>query len=134
MNDALVRVEHTEIEVAVDFERQEKTSSYLQLIVGKRYRRRSVSAIGAQFLQQLSGPNIVCYYASKVFAQIGTSGTEAKLLASGIGSALLLIATVSFNPMVVYYGRRKHLIIEPFVMGICLCSLDLPQRGAQIDT
>lgn len=120
--NASVRAELAAIQVAINFEQQlqDKTPSYLQLIVHKRYRRRTALAVGAQFLQQLSGPNIVLYYASKVFAQTGTSGTEATLLANGIGGALLLAATFSLNLLIDFYGRRKPLIIGPFLMGICL--------------
>ncbi|CAK7205459.1 high affinity glucose transporter [Sporothrix eucalyptigena] len=117
-----VRAELSEIQVAIDFEKQlqDKTPSYFQLAFSKRYRRRTALAVGGQFLQQLSGPNIVLYYASKVFAQTGTSGTEATLLANGIGSALLLVATLSLNIMIDFYGRRKPLIAGPFLMGVCL--------------
>ncbi|KAI7083093.1 hypothetical protein KC356_g7826 [Hortaea werneckii] len=121
-DDTYVQTELSEIQAAVDYENQtqQKAPSYVQLIFSRRYRRRTALALGAQFLQQMSGVNIVLYYASKVFAQTGASGTQATLLANGISGALLLVSTLSLNIMIDYYGRRKPLIIGPFLMGTCL--------------
>lgn len=120
--NAFVQTEFQEIIVAVEYEREMKSStpSYFQLIFSKKYRRRTALGVGAQFLQQVSGPNIVLYYASKVFAQTGASGTQATLLANGIGSALLFAASLHLNIMMDTYGRRKPLIFGPFAMGVCL--------------
>lgn len=108
-----------EIEVLVSFELNTPTPSYAKLFTAEKYRRRTALAMGVQFLQQISGPNIVLYYASKVFAQTGRTGTSATLLANGINSALLLVASVSLTIMTDHYGRRKPLILGPFLMGLC---------------
>lgn len=62
-DNEFVNAEFNEIQVAVeyDLEMSNKSPSYFQLIFGKKYRRRTALGIGAQFLQQISGPNIVLY-------------------------------------------------------------------------
>lgn len=70
----------------------------------------------------LQNPVLTChsYYASKVFAQTGTVGTQATLLANGIGGAILFVSSLQLNIMMDKYGRRKPLIFGPFAMGVCL--------------
>lgn len=119
-NDPVVRSEFEEIRVIVNLEKTHKEPSYLTLLFGKDYRRRSALAIGLQCMQQLSGANIVLYYAAKVFAQTGRQGETATLLANGISSALLLVGTVSLTVMIDYYGRRKPIFLGPLCMGVCL--------------
>ncbi|PYH33725.1 sugar transporter [Aspergillus neoniger CBS 115656] len=83
-------------------------------------RRRTALAMGLQFMQNISGVNIVFYYAAKVFAQTGRTGTQAAMLANGIGSSIFLVASFSLTVMIDRYGRRKPLIIGPSLMGICM--------------
>ena len=115
-----VTAELSEIQIAVEFEKGQKTPSYFTLLFNKKYRRRTALGMGAQFLQQISGVNIVLYYASKVFAQSGANGTSAVLLANGISGALLFVSSLHLNIMMDKYGRRKPLIGGPFAMGVCL--------------
>jgi sugar porter (SP) family MFS transporter len=119
-DDAYVQSEYEEIRVVVAFERGVPPPSYFGLIFGKQYRRRTALGMGLQFMQQITGVNIVLYYAAKVFAQTGRTGTSAALLANGISSALLLVSTFSLTVMADKYGRRKPIMIGPVCMGICL--------------
>lgn len=116
----VVQSEFEEIRVVVEYERGLPTPSYLTLLFGKQYRRRTALAMGLQFMQQMTGVNIILYYAAKVFAQTGRSGTSAALLSNGIESALFLVASVSLTLLMDYYGRRKPIIIGPFLMGVCM--------------
>lgn len=119
-DNSFVKAELSEIQIAVEFEKGQSTPSYFQLLFTKKYRRRTALGMGAQFLQQISGINIILYYASKVFAQSGASGTSAVLLANGISGALLFVSSLQLNIMMDTYGRRKPLIGGPFAMGVCL--------------
>lgn len=116
----IVQSEFEEIRVVVEYERGLPTPSYIALLFGKQYRRRTALAMGLQFMQQITGVNIILYYAAKVFAQTGRSGTSAALLSNGIESALFLVASLSLTLLMDYYGRRKPIIIGPFLMGICM--------------
>jgi len=117
---ALVRIEIAEIKAVVELESSSNSPSYLALLFRKEYRRRTWLAVGTQMMQQLSGGNIVLYYAAKVFAQTGRDGPTATMLANGINSAVVLVGTASLTVMIDYYGRRKPIFIGPICMGICL--------------
>ncbi|KAJ9636447.1 high affinity glucose transporter [Knufia peltigerae] len=120
INNEFVRAEFAEIRTIVQLENSSEAPSYLKLIIDKEFRRRTGLAMGLQCMQQLSGANIVLYYAAKVFAQTGRTGPSAALLANGISSALLLVATTSLTIMIDYYGRRKPIFLGPIAMGSCL--------------
>lgn len=119
-DEPVVRAEYEEIRVVVEFERGIPPPSYLSLLFNKQYRRRTALGMGLQFMQQISGINIILYYAAKVFAQTGRNGTSASLLANGISSALLLVSSFSLTLLMDFYGRRKPLMIGPTCMGICM--------------
>ncbi|KAJ5801943.1 uncharacterized protein N7503_004393 [Penicillium pulvis] len=119
-NAPVVQSEFEEIRVVVEYERGTPAPSYLSLLVSKQYRRRTALAMGLQFMQQITGVNIILYYAAKVFAQTGQTGTKAALLSNGIESALFLVASFSLTLLMDVYGRRKPLIIGPILMGICM--------------
>ena len=104
----------------VNFEIHNRAPSYFSLLFGQQYRRRTGLAMGLQFMQQISGVNIVLFYAAKVFAQTGRTGPTAALLANGISSALLLVATLSLTVMIDFYGSRKLIIFGSACIGICL--------------
>jgi sugar porter (SP) family MFS transporter len=116
----LVRVELAEIKTVIELEVSSSSPSYWALLSGKEYRRRTWLAVGIQAMQQLSGGNIVLYYAAKVFAQTGRDGPTATMLANGINSAVVLVGTVSLTIMIDRYGRRKPIFLGPICMGTCL--------------
>lgn len=123
-NDAVVRVDYADIRAAVGLEKSGRTPSYLTLLIKTNYRRRTALAMGLQCMHQLSGANIVLYYAAKVFAQTGRSGPATALPANCVSSALLLVSTVSLtllidNRVIDSYGRRKQIFIGHTSMGIC---------------
>ena len=120
MENVFVRSEFEEIRTVVNLEKSAAAPSYLSLLLRKEYRRRTSLAMGLQCMQQLSGANIVLYYAAKVFAQTGRTGPTAALLANGISSALLLVGTVSLTMLIDFYGRRKPIMFGPVCMGVCL--------------
>lgn len=119
-NAPVVQSEYEEIRVVVQYERGTPAPSYMSLLVDKQYRRRTALAMGLQFMQQITGVNIILYYAAKVFAQTGRTGPQAALLANGIESALFLIASISLTLLMDFYGRRKPLIVGPILMGTCM--------------
>lgn len=120
LDNALVRTELNEIRMVVELESSTNSPSYWTLLSNEDYRRRTWLAVGAQMMQQLSGGNIVLYYAAKVFAQTGQNGPTATMLANGINSAVVLVGTVSLTIMIDYYGRRKPIFIGPICMATCL--------------
>lgn len=120
VSNVVVRSEFEEMRVVVGLEKSTVAPSYVKLIFNRDYRRRTALATGLQCMQQLSGANIVLYYAAKVFAQTGRTGPSAALLANGISSAILLLGTVSLTLLLDTYGRRRPIFLGPLCMGTCL--------------
>ncbi|KAK3676649.1 high affinity glucose transporter [Recurvomyces mirabilis] len=120
VSNVVVRSEFEEIRVVVGLEKSTAAPSYITLLFGRDYRRRTALAMGLQCMQQASGANIVLYYAAKVFAQTGRNGPSAALLANGISSALLLLGTVLLTLLLDTYGRRRPIFLGPLCMGTCL--------------
>lgn len=120
VNNPVVQAEVEEIKAVVGLESSPAAPSYLKLLFGRDYRRRTLLAMGIQSMQQLSGGNIVLYYAAKVFAQTGQAGPQASLLANGISSAVLVVGTFSLTMLLDFYGRRKPIFIGHTCMGVCL--------------
>lgn len=119
-DNPIVRAEVEEIKAVVGLESSPASPSYLKLLFGRDFRRRTLLAMGIQTMQQLSGGNIVLYYAAKVFSQTGQAGPEASLLANGISSAVLVVGTFSLTMMLDFYGRRKPIFLGHACMGVCL--------------
>ncbi|KIY44094.1 sugar transporter [Fistulina hepatica ATCC 64428] len=118
-SDSVVR-ELAEIEAAISEEREAREGLGLkEAFLGKGNRMRFVIAFVIFFLQQWSGQNSVSYYAPKIFASIGYTGTKNSLLASGIYGVVKFVATsifISFG--VESLGRKLSLIISSTGMGV----------------
>ncbi|KAI1373087.1 general substrate transporter [Hypoxylon crocopeplum] len=70
------------------------------------------------------GHNAILYYAPAVFAQIGYTGQNAGLMASGVFSCIKFVSTIIFILGGVHFLRRKTLLIGGgFFMGAFLFGL-----------
>ncbi|KAJ1916874.1 hypothetical protein H4219_003529 [Mycoemilia scoparia] len=98
-------------------EKEISARSYLDLFRGN-VRRRVLLGIGIQMLQQLTGINVVMYYAPKIFKQTGLTGDSAPLLAQGLNGCLNVLCTI---PAILYIdrlGRRMTMIAGAAGMAI----------------
>ncbi|OTB10280.1 hypothetical protein K445DRAFT_70583 [Daldinia sp. EC12] len=70
------------------------------------------------------GHNGILYYAPVVFAQIGYTGQNSALMASGIFTCIKFVSTIIFLIGGVHFFRRKNLLIGgSFLMGVLLFAL-----------
>ncbi|KAJ1797349.1 hypothetical protein LPJ59_003200 [Coemansia sp. RSA 2399] len=109
-NDPEVHQELEDIKEAVRIERETAVRSYLELL---RFpiRRRVILGVVIQALQQLTGINVIMYFAPSLFEQSGLTGNNASLLAQGVNGVINMLATI---PAILYidrWGRRKTVII-----------------------
>lgn len=66
--------------------------------------------------QNLTGVNIVTYYAPRIFETLGISGTSTKLFSTGFYGVAKTLGMITFSILVVEkIGRRKGLIYGAFV-------------------
>ncbi|KAI9499947.1 general substrate transporter [Coemansia spiralis] len=95
-----------EIKEAVRIERETAVRSYFELM---RYpiRRRVFLGVLIQALQQLTGINVIMYFAPSIFKQSGLSGNNASLLAQGINGVINMLATIPAILFIDRWGRRK---------------------------
>ncbi|KAJ2634881.1 hypothetical protein GGF40_003932 [Coemansia sp. RSA 1286] len=115
-NDEVVE-ELEEIKEAVRIDRETAVRSYLELF---RFpiRRRVILGVVIQILQQLTGINVVMYYASTIFRQSGLSGNNASLLAQGINGVVNMLATIPAILWIDRWGRRKTLMFGSLGCGV----------------
>ncbi|KAJ1959632.1 hypothetical protein GGI12_004240 [Dipsacomyces acuminosporus] len=116
LNAPEVIEELEEIREAVRAEKEAAQHSYLELI---KYpiRRRIILGVGIQIFQQLTGINVIMYFAPKIFEQAGLTGTNASTLAQGINGVVNMLSTIPAILWVDRWGRRRTLIIGSIVCG-----------------
>ncbi|KAF2091332.1 general substrate transporter [Saccharata proteae CBS 121410] len=85
----------------------------------QRFRYRTLLGIGGQFMQQLSGINLITYYATVIFeTSIGMSHNTA-LLVAGFNGIAYFLSTIPVVWILDRLGRRKLMIFA--VSGQCCC-------------
>ncbi|GAA5884942.1 hypothetical protein JCM6882_007161 [Rhodosporidiobolus microsporus] len=96
--------------------------------------RRFTIAILTQFTQQLTGVNLISYYATVLFEGVGLSPLNARIMAVGNGWAYSLCGFL-FIRLVDTHGRRITMIGGTFVNGVCMVILTaLVYRSDRGDT
>ncbi|OJJ50730.1 hypothetical protein ASPZODRAFT_126656 [Penicilliopsis zonata CBS 506.65] len=119
INDPYVQAELAEIESKIQWERQHPAPSYREMLFGKE-RRRTWLGIGVQFFQQVTGINVIMYYAVFLFEQAGISSTKSSLLANGLEGVVLNIFTLPDMYFMDSWGRRTPMVIGGVGMGISM--------------
>ncbi|KAJ1897572.1 hypothetical protein LPJ66_003285 [Kickxella alabastrina] len=112
-----VLAELEEIKEAVRVERETAVRSYMELL---RFpiRRRIILGVAIQALQQLTGINVIMYYATSIFKQSGLTGDNASLIAQGVNGVVNMLATVPAILWIDRWGRRKTLIFGSLGCGL----------------
>ncbi|KAK7543798.1 MFS transporter [Phyllosticta citricarpa] len=89
----------------------------------QRFRYRVLLGIGGQFIQQLSGVNLITYYAAVIFeTSIGMSKNTALLLAGFNGIAYFL-STFPVVWLLDRIGRRPLMLFAVFGQAACMAVL-----------
>ncbi len=84
-------------------------------------RNRMVLALLLMLLQQLTGINAINYFSPLIFTQLGYSGTDTTLLATGVYGIVKMISSMIFTFFIVdRFGRRPALLVGAAVMAVCM--------------
>lgn len=119
VEDLYVKAELAEIVAKIAFEKRQKTPSYMSLLFGNEWRRMWIG-IGVQFWQQVTGINVIMYYAVFLFEQAGLAQTSSSLLANGLQGVVLNVFTWVNMWWIDVWGRRRPMIIGALGMGIAM--------------
>jgi len=90
-----------------------------------RLRRVLVIGIALAILQQITGINVILYYAPEIFRQISQAGTDTALLQTVLVGVVNLTFTVIAIRTVDKIGRRPLMIIGSLGMGISLTAIGI---------
>ncbi|KAG2339173.1 general substrate transporter [Suillus weaverae] len=88
--------------------------------------RRTVIAVVCQMMQQLTGINLVTYYATILFQRLGLSDVNARITAAANGTEYFLASFLAYYA-VDYVGRRQLMLIG--TIGQCIVMLLLAILG-----
>lgn len=99
-------------------------------------RKRALITIGLMVCQQMTGTNAINYYAPQIFNNLGLSGNEASLFATGIYGVVKVVMCLCFLLFAAdSLGRRRSLLWTSVAMGLSMLyvgiyvRIDLPQPG-----
>ncbi len=102
------------------------TSHGWALLRENRHFRRSISlGIALQILQQVTGINVVMYYAPKIFALAGFASETHQLWATVIVGLVNVVATIGAIAFVDRWGRKPILYVGCAVMVIGMGAIAL---------
>ncbi|CEG65537.1 hypothetical protein RMATCC62417_02306 [Rhizopus microsporus] len=118
-----VQLEMEEIRATIQFDKEVASHRYTDLFQpGLAY--RVFLGVCLQIWQQLTGMNIIMFYAVLLFQQAGIGDTqEASLLSSGISYVVNVVMTIPAIIFVDKWGRRPTLILGALVMSIFLWAV-----------
>ncbi|KAE9972534.1 hypothetical protein BLS_003979 [Venturia inaequalis] len=121
-NSPIVAAEMAEIQLALDEERKASSGNGFMTIFKngeQKFFYRTMLGIGGQFMQQLSGINLITYYAPVIFEQsVGMPHSLALLLAGFNGVAYFISSLIPIW-LIDRLGRRKLMIFA--AAGQCVC-------------
>ncbi|PYI07785.1 sugar transporter [Aspergillus sclerotiicarbonarius CBS 121057] len=120
--DSVVDEELREIENSL---RSRQATASMAEIFGRKYISRTALGVFLMTFQQLTGIDVVLYYAPILFQQAGFTSTKASFLSSGIIGIVMLVFTIPAQIWVDRWGRRKPLITGGAAMAICFIVIGL---------
>lgn len=102
-------------------------------------RKRVLISIGLMICQQMTGTNAINYYAPQIFENVGITGTQNGLLATGVYGIIKVLGVVFFLLfMADSLGRRRSLLYTSVIMVIWMFYIgfyvrfDPPKDGKPI--
>ncbi|KAI8881748.1 glucose transporter [Backusella circina FSU 941] len=117
-NHPYVIQEFNEINDNVELENNIAVKSYFSMVKDPQNRRVLWIGCSVAIFQQLTGANVIMYYAAFMFQQAGLQGSLS-LLANGIDYAVMVIFCIPGMILVDRIGRVKLMIIGS--IGMCVC-------------
>lgn len=122
--------EEIEVEVAeIEDNLGEEQAGWSMFKVNKNFRKAIYLGIGLQAIQQLTGINVVMYYAPSIFESAGFSSTEQQMWGTVIVGMVNVLATFIAIALVDRWGRKPIMFTGFVVMGIAMCVAGLTMPG-----
>ncbi|KAJ5389743.1 uncharacterized protein N7496_000811 [Penicillium cataractarum] len=125
-NDAVVSVEVQEISQAIRDEQAASSEGSFKLIFQngqQRFFYRTLLGMGGQMMQQVSGINLITYYATVIFEEsVGMDHNTALLLAGFNGVAYFFSSLIPIW-VIDRLGRRKLMMFAVTGQGACMAIL-----------
>lgn len=123
----LMRLRSSEQEVneelrSIDASLKVKKGSF-DLLKNRNFRRVLALGIGLQVMQQLTGINIMMYYAPQILKATGFASTQDQMYGTILIGVVNVLATFIAIGFVDRFGRRPILLIGFIVMGISLAAV-----------
>ncbi|GAP90668.1 putative general substrate transporter [Rosellinia necatrix] len=114
-----VKQELDAMNASMESNTQEKNVKFM-VMFQKRYIKRTMLGVFLMSFQQLTGIDVVLYYAPIIFQQAGIGSTRATFLASGVSGIVMLVSTIPAQIWIDRWGRRRPLIYGGAAMSACL--------------
>lgn len=108
--------ELAEIQANHKYELSIGSASYLELFKNTSIRKRLLTGVGLQALQQLTGVNFIFYYGTSYFTHSGISNP---FVVTMITSVVNVVGTVPGLILVEKWGRRPLLMCGAIGMSVC---------------
>lgn len=122
VNEELVNVEMNEIQHTVDEEKEAAQGSSFKALLKngqQKFFYRTMLGIGGQFMQQLSGINLITYYAPVIFQQSVGMPHNLSLLLAGFNGVAYWVSSLVPIWTIDRLGRRKLMLFA--AAGQCVC-------------
>ncbi|KAJ5701691.1 hypothetical protein N7488_009239 [Penicillium malachiteum] len=125
-HDAVVGIDVQEISQAIREEREASAEGSFKLIFqngDQKFLYRTLLGMGGQMMQQISGINLITYYATEIFEDsVGMSHNTALLLSGFNGIAYFFSSLVPIW-VIDRLGRRKLMMFAVVGQGCCMAIL-----------
>ncbi|WP_196599902.1 sugar porter family MFS transporter [Pectinatus frisingensis] len=128
---------HTDVEIAkaelydIKDSLKLKQAGWFLFKANKNVRRVVFLGVLLQFMQQLTGFNIIMYYSPKILSIAGFSSTEEQMIGTVVNGLVFVLATLIAVVTVDKSGRKPALkrcfaimAIALFILGICFYALE----------
>lgn len=118
-----VEAEFAELKKASDVAKEANREPFMT-IFERQYRPHLVMSIAIPFFQQVTGINIIAFYAPVLFQSVGL-GSDSALIAAIILGLVNLASILVSTGVVDRYGRRFLFMeggIQMFACQVCICS------------
>jgi SP family galactose:H+ symporter-like MFS transporter len=102
-----------------------KQNGFRMLLENPNFRRAIGLGVGLQVIQQLTGINVIMYYAPRIFGIAGFSGTEQQLWGTVIVGVTNVLATFIAIAFVDRLGRKPIMYAGFAVMGVAMVTVGL---------
>jgi len=132
----LGKVRSTEEEIAQELDEieanlGEEQNGWKLFKINKNFRKAIFLGIGLQIIQQLTGINVVMYYAPKIFQAAGFATTEQQMWGTVLVGVINVLATFIAIAFVDRWGRKPIMYTGFVIMGISMCivGIAMPEQS-----